>query len=282
MAPLIRLSALCLVLCFWSLWTHGLDRPADAQDLSDERPLLLGMVPVWSPSAQFTRMGLLRSHISDSLRRDVQLVSAPDVPEFHRRVARGYYDIVYTAPHFVSGALDSGFYRLAAVAAEPKTAMVVVRSGDAARGLASLAGRTVLTGPQEALVTVVGKRMLNRTQPTGQTRPRYQAMANMQAALDSLSAGHGDAAIVGSLMERDVEALGLSVVERSEPFPGVAILVSSALEDEDFERLQQLLVDLSTDSDGRRALGALGVAGFRKGRRAEYDSLRSARAGEEG
>lgn len=239
------------------------------------RPLTLGILPFVSPIALLQRFAPLRDYLSRELGHPILLETARDYPEFARRVAHRHYDIAITAPHFVIPALDDGAYRLQASFLERLSAVVLVQAHGDVRDTASLAGQPVATPPHQAIVTLLGSELIERSMDPG-ARPLYRAYQTHNAAYHALAGGEVRAAVVSTSIVNPaaLPTDGLRELARSQPFPAMGILAASDLPAELAGQLTTVLVGMSAKDAGRRVLQQISYAGYRRGDAAEFEQLR--------
>jgi phosphonate transport system substrate-binding protein len=265
--------ALALLL-LWAVpaWANNpVDRPDEAT-----RPLVLGLLPFMSPIALFQRFAPLRAYLEGRTGRTIVLQTARDYPEFVRRTTQRRYDIVLTAPHFVLLALDSGHYQVQATYQDPLAALVLVRKDGAERKVADLADKLVATPPPEAIITMVGRRMLERQGLTGNRTPVYRNYPSHNAAYQAVAGGEAAAAITTINILRRVRdsASPLRILARSKNLPGLGFLTATDLDPGLQERIAEVLTNMDDGEAGRKVLRAIRYPGYRRATAAEFETLR--------
>lgn len=264
-AALLLLLA-CLPLAATAPASPGQDRA---------RPLVLGVLPYMSPIALLKRLAPLRDYLGQQLGRPVVLVTARDYPEFIRRTNERHYDAVITAPHFVPLALERDRYRVQATYAKPLSAVVLVRADSDIDQLSDLAGASVATPPDHAIVSWVGMTLIDDAVGIADS-PRYRAAQSHNTAYSAVVAGEVDAAIVTvSLWDPSRSAAdGLRELGRSAPFPAMGILLAADLPSDLQERFGAALAHMHRDAKGRAVLNRIGYPGYRRADTSEFDGLR--------
>lgn len=267
-----RVSVLLLLLVCGSGAAAGDVTPSPA-----ERQLVLGVLPFTSPVTLFRRFAPLADYLSEELGRKVALETASDLSEFARRAGERRYDILWTAPHFVLLALESGKYRVRATYTEPLAAEIVVQTDSPMRRVRELAGKPVATPPVEAIVTAMGKEFLAAQGLRGDKVPLYQTFSSHNAAYQAMLAGEAAAAIVSVNVRLEATDAGepLRVLARSRSFPAIGILTAADLTAELQQRIQRVLVEMSRTERGRLVLKQINFPGFRPATPREFEPLRS-------
>lgn len=250
--------------------------PGDAVPGVDA-PLRFGVLPFASPVSLFQRFAPLRDHVADHAGVPVVLESARDYSVHVQRIEAGDFDLVLTAPHFVPIALDSGHYRLIAGHGRDLFANYLVARGDPARDLGDLAGRSIATPPAEALITIIGKRhLLDHLGPEAPA-PRFIAYPSHNAAVHAVDTGLAGAAIASSNVARS-KANGdgpIRVLEESDRFPGVGILVHRRVPAALQERIAEILISMNDTKEGRDVIRRMDYGGYRAVSAQAYEALRT-------
>jgi phosphonate transport system substrate-binding protein len=261
-----------------ALLAAGLPAVATAAPATEpQRPLVMGILPFMSPIALIKRFAPLRDYLSQQIGRPVILQTARDFPEFVRRTQRRHYDIVLTAPHMVLLALDSGHYRLQAAYADPLAAVILVPKGSSIRSMTQLNGKVVATPPPEAIITVIGRRMLADAGLTGERAPLYRNYLSHNAAYQAVVGGEASAAVVTVNVVHNVVGPGkpLRVLARSGDYPGLGILTGIDLPANLQRRIGDALVDMRNTQAGRDTLKRIRYSGYRRAKPSEFEPLRT-------
>lgn len=279
--PFGRLRS-CLLAMIGALLLTGA-YPVSASDIasveagSQQRPLTMGILPFMSPIALLKRFAPLRDYLSRQLDRPVLLETAYDFPAFFRRTLQQRYDIVYTAPHFVPPALASGAYTLQATYARPLSAVLLVRTDGPIAEVADLAGRVIATPPPEALVTIVGRAMLDKSGLTGKRAPLYRNYRSHNAAYQAVEGGEAAAAVVtvNIVSAPELERADLRILARSADLPAVGLLTAANLPKSLQHRIGTALVALRDSDAGRSVLRSIRIppSGYRWANSAEFGPL---------
>lgn len=274
MQSLIALPFRHLLAALVMLAIAGAAHPAAGQ--RDEAPLKLGFFPIISTVALFKRFLPLSAYLSDQLGRPVVMETAKDFPTFAKRTTERQYDIIVTAPHFAVRASDSGLYDILASLRSDVQLLIVVRSDSAITDLAQLAGVTVASPPNRALITMMGHDHLADVGLTGNKTPVYQPHRSHNAANEAVLAGQADAAIASSNIVNKAIARGakLRIISRGLSLPNMATLVATDLPPQLADRIEQILVSMDDNPQGRATLNAMSLPGYRSMRAIDYRPAR--------
>jgi len=242
-----------------------------------QRPLIMGILPFMSPIALIKRFAPLRDYLAQQIGRPVVLQTARDFPEFARRTQRRHYDIVLTAPHMVLLALDSGHYRLQVAYADPLAAVILVPKESGIRSMTQLNGKVVATPPPEAIITVIGRRMLDDAGLTGEHAPLYRNYLSHNAAYQAVIGGEASAAMVSVNVVHNVVGPGkpLRVLARSGDYPGLGILTGNDLPAKLQRRIGDVLANMRNTQAGRETLKRIRYSGYRRAKPSEFEPLRT-------
>jgi len=215
--------------------------------------------------------------MAEMLQRPVNMETAKDFPTFLQRTDARQYDIVITAPHFALRAADSGKYRIRASLQGEVYQLLVVRKDSPITTIKQLAGKRIATPPSDALMTMIGKRVLAQAALTGKRAPVYRTYTSHNAANEALLAGEVDAAIASSNVIRKAMGKGapFRILHRSFKLPNMATLVASDLDPALGERIVRILVNMHGTEKGQQVLKQIRFPGYRAVKSsAEYESLR--------
>lgn len=125
-----------------------LSLPASAQ----HAPLVVGILPTLSPRVLINNYQPFRLYLEQRLKRPVELVTATDLPAFHKGTMEGAYDVVVTAAHLGRLAqMEGGYLPLAGYKLENR-AILIISKTNPLKSIGDLRGQTVATLSRVALV----------------------------------------------------------------------------------------------------------------------------------
>jgi len=266
------------ILCLLSiLWMYQVTATAQAQinrsNTDAKTALTFGFLPMQSPIALFKRFAPLRDYLSAELNHEIRLETAKDFPEYAKRTANRQYDILLTAPHMALSALATGKYELAATFNKPLQAVIVVKNNSPINHPSDLAGKTIATPPEQAIVTLFGIRYL-QTQDIINTPFRIYRTHN--AAYRAVLGNEAEAAIIANFIADNAIKHGkpLKIIAQSPSFPGVGILVAQDLPTDLKNRIKKTLWGMTTRPEGRAVLKRISQPGYTEAYPSEFETLR--------
>ncbi len=254
-------------------WTAAADQPGQPQ------PLVFGFLPILSAERLVRRFSPLVDYLARRTQRRIRMETAPDFAEFIRRTQHGQrYDILFTAPHFFYLAEhDSGYRPLVRVDRPGMRAVVVVAAGSDIRALADLRGRTLATTGPLALSTLLIRDLLRRSGLDPDRDLQLVPTPSHIAALLSSRQGTTDASAVMLPVFRHARAqlrASMRIIAKTAQVPHIPIAAAPWLDADTGRRLQEILVNMRNEPEGREVLRQLGWPGFIAVAPHEYDPLR--------
>lgn len=235
--------------------------------------LIFGFLPMESPVSLFRRFAPLRDYLTTQIETEIRLETAKDFPSFTRRTLDRNYDIVFTAPHMALQALDSKHYEVAATFVKPLKAVVVALNKSPLQKLSDLEGKTIATPPEQAIVTMVGKKFLTKNLINA---ARYAIYRTHNAAYSAVLAGEVDAAIISNFIAKKAISKNqpLKIVASSEPFPGIGILVARDLPEMTKSHIKKALWSMNELPAGIKILKTIAQPGYKQASNSSFDVLR--------
>ena len=123
---------------------------SNSQAETNQQPLTVGIVPQQS-AAKLARMWTpLLEYLSTQAGQDLQFSTAPNIPEFERRLANGEYDLAYMNPyHYTTFNRSPGYQAFAKQKNKQLKGIIVVRADSEYQTLDAL-GNQALAFPSPA------------------------------------------------------------------------------------------------------------------------------------
>jgi phosphonate transport system substrate-binding protein len=270
----------CLVCALWLLaatTVWAAPSPAGtASQAADAKTLTFGILPFESPITLFKRFAPLRDYLAQALGRPVAMETAKDFPRFIQRLAKRKYDIVLAAPHIALRTLDQGRYTVIATHTAPLAAMLVVPEDSPIHDPAQLAGLSIATPSEKAIVTMIGKNHLRSLGLAGAQAPHYRVFRTHNAAFQSVMSGQTSAAIIANIIYYKAKRKGvkLRLLSKSKDFPGMAILVGNDLPPQLRDTIRDDFVALKDSAAGRQLLKRISHPGYQAAQARDLESLR--------
>jgi phosphonate transport system substrate-binding protein len=236
--------------------------PASSLQAEQDRTIVVGILPYLSPITLLKVYEPLRKHLSESLDYDVTLETAPNFARFKGDTEKGKYDIVLTAPHFVPGALDSGYYRVTATTINSLSAVLVTRSDSPVQDISDFINPVIATPPEKAIITIIGKQHFSKAG----LKPSYYLPYNTHnSAYHAVLRHKADAAIISINVYHKaiMDKKPIRIISQSKAFPGVGFLTATKLPAELQDRIQQSLLSLDKTPEGQDFLQRSTYPGLR-------------------
>jgi ABC-type phosphate/phosphonate transport system substrate-binding protein len=211
------------------------------------------------------RFKLLIKMLSKELKRPIRLQSISRYADFEHELANQQIDLAFIHPANVGlTAVKSGDYVGLATAKDftDYRARIMVKGDSPLKSLADLRGKKIGVPSMESITTVMftaGLRELGIVDPAKQFTPtRYQ-----DAVPFMLDYGFVDAGVTGSgAVAKSWVAKGGKIIAETKPVPIKQFLMSRRFSAEERERVQNLLLKLNENDDGKAALVGLHINGF--------------------
>ena len=234
-----------------------------------------GVVPEQSASALAGRWGPLLGHLGKRCGMVLQFETAPDIPEFERRVAAGRYDFAFMNPyHYTQFSQDPGYRAISRARDERIHGVIVVRRDSPYLRISDLAGATLAFASPNAF-------------GAAQLPLRYLREAGVGAEAAFVGSHESVYRLVargffpgGGGIVRTLEAVDhtvrreLRVLWTSRGYTPHAVAAHPRVSPGASERLVEAMTALADDDGAGHLLGALGVSGFVRARDAHWDDVR--------
>jgi phosphonate transport system substrate-binding protein len=181
------LTALILV-CLWPLSAY-----------CQGAPLRFGVFPNLSTRVLLEVHQPLADYLSNTLKRPVNIETAPDFASFVTRTREERYDLVLTAPHLAYLAVEKTGYRPLYTYKNPVRGLLVVRMESPLHEMKDMKGKTIAMPDPIALVSLVMKADLKRAGlQEGRDFAEIEAGSHNNAAL-LVQQGKADGGVLGLL-----------------------------------------------------------------------------------
>jgi len=253
-------------------------------------PLHLGVAGVVSPQGTLEDYAPLAEYLGRHLGRPVELVQRRTYAEVNDLIARRAVDVAFVCTSaYVAGRREFGMRLLVAPEVRGKAeyrSLLIVPVDSPARSMADLRGKVfAFTDPMSntgrlyptSLVMALGETPETFFQRTFWTYSHDDAV---RAVADGLADGAGVDSLVYDAMVAREPRLGTrtKIIHRSPPFASPPVVVSPDVHPALRDTIQELLLGLDSDADGRSVLTELGVDRFVVIEDAAYASVRALEA----
>jgi phosphonate transport system substrate-binding protein len=260
--------------------------PLPAERPEGVEPLRVAVSNVISPKATAESYGALLDYIGQKMARPVELVQRRTYSESNELLRLGEVDIAFVCTNaYVVGHREFGMELLAVPLVQGETvyhSALLVPVDSPARSMADLKGAVfAFTDP---LSTTGYLYPTHLVQQLGFTPESFFARTfytlSHDAAIRAVAEGGADGAAVDNLVlgfaqARDPHlAKRVRVIHRSPSFTIPPAVVGPEMRPELRSRLEEILLGMGDDPEGRQALGELDIEGFALIHDDAYDSVR--------
>jgi phosphonate transport system substrate-binding protein len=234
-------------------------------------PFVVGVAPHTSARVILEMYQPLRRHLEASLKRPVEVQTAPDFTEFARRAVNQEYDLAITTAHQASlFQTDAGYEPLVTYVAAFK-AVALVEKGKI-RTPAELKGATVLGLSPTSLVTLWGGHWLKKHNLNDVTMLYVSAAdsASRQVLAGEASAAFTSLANYQKLPPEQRERL--TILAESEPMPGRIYILNKRWHVQS-AGIEKTLWAFAASREGQDYFAVNKLEGFRKLRPRELEPM---------
>ena len=242
-----------------------------------KKVLTLGVVPQQSASSLAKVWVPLAMLLSKETGENIHFTTAPNIPEFEKRVAAGMYDIVYFNPyHYTVFSKSIGFRAIARQKDKHIQGIIVVAKGSDISSLDML-NNAEIAFPAPAAFAATVLPQANLTLRNIPFTPKYVS------SHDSVYAGVAKGLFVaGGGIIRTLSTLPkelsnkLKVVWRSKGYTPHAFAVHPRVSEDIVSNIQNALVSVNEQEEGKNILNKLGFkAGIIKSVDSDWDDVRA-------
>ncbi|QSP93970.1 phosphate/phosphite/phosphonate ABC transporter substrate-binding protein [Marinobacter salinisoli] len=234
-----------------------------------------GVVPQQA-SEKLARQWLpLMAYLTEKTGSTVRFATAPNIPEFERRLADGVYDFAYMNPyHFTVFSEDPGYSAVARQSNHVIRGIIVVSSDLKIGAVEELAGQSVaFPAPNAFAATLITRAHLDEAAPGYQAEfVKSHDSVYRSVAKGLFAAGGG---IVRTLNEVEPEIREqLEVLWLSPGYTGHAIAAHPRVTPQTKALVEQALSQMHESERGRSILEELDMKGFQAAANTDWDDVR--------
>lgn len=247
-----------------------------AAEAMGTQSVTLGVVPQQSASKLAQLWVPVLDYLAEKTGILIQFRTAPDIPEFERRLAAGEYDFAYMNPyHYTVFSRHPGYRAFARERGTRLQGILVVRKDSSIRDPSELAGATLaFPAPAAFAASVLTRAYLVRAGIP--FTPKFVSSHDSvyrAVATGLYPAGGG---VVRTFETVDPEVKGqLRVLWTTQGFTPHAFAAHPRLPPDRVERLAQAMAAMAQDETGRARLAPLGITGFEAAQDADWDDVRA-------
>jgi phosphonate transport system substrate-binding protein len=266
-----RLACIALVLL-----TPGYAMAAVTTTTSEVTTLTFGIVPQQSAGTLARLWTPVFEHLSETTGYHIEFKTAPDIPEFERRLAAGEYDLAYMNPyHYTIFHQLPGYQAFAREKDKQLYGILVVRADSPYQKPDDLAGQTLaFPSPAAFAASIIARAYLQslsipfEVQYVSSHDSVYRSVARGLYA-----AGGGVMRTFNSAEDRIREQLRVLWV--SPGYTPHAFAAHPRLDSTVVDTIQAAMVQLDQTAAGRTLLGNLSIKGISPARDEEWNDIRA-------
>ncbi len=238
--------------------------------------LTLGIVPQQSASRLAQLWAPIAEYISNATGENVHFATAPDIPTFEKRLAKGKYDIAYMNPyHFVVFNADPGYRAIVRAKDKRIRGIMVTRKDSNISELKDLDGaKLAFPAPAAFAASILTRSKLSALGI--QFQPIY--VSSHDSVYRSVASGFFPA---GGGVIRTYNNLDPSIREQlrifwtSEGFTPHAIATHAAMNHNLRKKIQQAFTAMDESEAGIKLLQGIALKGFEMAEDSDWDDVRS-------
>ena len=253
---------------------------ANASPVSAADTLTFGVVPQQSASKLARLWTPIARYLGERTGLEVRFATAPDIPEFERRVARGEYDVAYMNPyHFIVFNENPGYHALVHARDKRIRGIIVTRKDNPISDLRALNGqRLAFPAPAAFAASILTRAKLASLSVAFE--PVYVSSHDSvyRAVAQGLFAAGGGVMRTLNNVEPAIRDQ-LRVLWTTDGYTPHAIAAHPDMDSGTRKRLTEALVDMTQDETGRALLRAIRLTGFEAANDAAWDDVRSLHLG---
>lgn len=272
--PPLHVIPLFLLLLFGSVAAQGSDNaPGPVQG---GETLSFGVVPQQAPSKLARLWTPILAEVSKRTGKRLVFRTAPSIPEFERRLARGEYDLAYMNPyHFTVFNRAPAYVALARQKGKRIRGIIVVRRDSPIRGLEDLRDATLAFPAPAAFAASVLPRAQLRESGIDITARYVSSHDSVYrgVAKGLMPAGGGIERTFNNVSE-DVRKQ-LRVLWRTRDYTPHAIAAHPRLSMDSRKAITDALTSLGNDPEGQALLSTIGFSGIEPARDEDWDDVRA-------
>ena len=268
---------ICRLFCFFWLITFTGNALADATGTAtSEDTISFGVVPQQSASKLARLWTPVFEKLSSGTGYRIEFKTAPDIPEFERRLANGEYDLAYMNPyHYTVFHEHPGYQAFAKEKDKLLKGILVVRTDSTYKELEDLANKTLaFPSPAAFAASIITRANLqNRSIPFEARYVSSHDSVYRSIAKGLYPAGGGVIRTFNN-MEDNIRKQ-LRILWTSPGYTPHAFAAHPRLDSSVVESIQTGMIKLNDTAEGRVLLQGLNLNGITHARDEEWDDIRA-------
>jgi phosphonate transport system substrate-binding protein len=266
------MRAFAILVFFFGVWATG---QAESAERASET-LAFGIVPQQSASKLARNWVPLLNHLGKHAGMKLVFRTAPDIPEFERRVAAGDYDFSYMNPyHYTVFSREPGYRAFAKAEGKRIKGILVVRNDSPFEDPRGLTGKTIaFPAPAAFAASVLPRAYLVREGFS--FTPKYVASHDSvyRTVAKGLYAAGGGVVRTFESVEPEVRQQ-LRILWTTEGYTPHAFAAHPRVPVETVDRLAQAMIRVTETEEGAALLAPLALKGFESADDSDWDDVRA-------
>jgi phosphonate transport system substrate-binding protein len=259
------------------LWLLAASSSSVSAEIGEQRQSFnFGVVPQQSASKLAHLWAPVFDYLGRSAGLEIKFRTAPDIPEFERRVATGEYDFVYMNPyHYTVFSQEPGYRAFAKAKGQLLQGILVVRKDSSIRDPRELSGTTLgFPAPAAFAASVLTRAYL--TQKGIPFTPKFVSSHDSVylAVAKGLYPGGGGVVRTLESLEPDVRDQ-LRILWTTKAYTPHAFATHPRVAAEAVKRVTEAMLAMGQNEDGRALLAPLSMEGFESAEDADWDDVRA-------
>lgn len=238
-------------------------------------PLTFGIVPQQAAAKLARLWGPIIRHISENTGYPILFKTAPDIPEFERRLAKGEYDLAYMNPyHYLIFNKSPGYRAFAKQKDKKIVGILVSNKSDPVTSLQALQGKTLaFPSPSAFAASMLPRAFLRKTGISYQTK----YVSSHDSVYQNVSRGFFPAGggIIRTLKNSSADIQGkLAILWQSPGYTPHAFAAHPRVPQDVIQRVRETMVDMDQRVEGRGLLAAIKFKGIEDSAPGDWDDIR--------
>ena len=256
-----------LCIFFWVANTHA----------NSQKELAFGVVPQQAANKLARNWGPVFAHLSAQTGLKIKFATAPNIPEFERRLAAGEYDFAYMNPyHYTVFGDKPGYIALAKQTNKAIMGILVARKDADLKQLGDLSGALAFPAPAAFAASILTRSALHAAGVD--FSPQY--VKSHDSVYRSVAKGFFPAGggVMRTFNNTDPEIRNqLQIFWRSPKYTPHAIAAHPRLSQTQIEKVQIALLKMAATAQGKELLKAINFKGFEAANYSDWDDVRALR-----
>ena len=249
---------------------------AATDEAVDRQSFTFGVVPQQAASKLARVWAPVFDYLGRSAGLEIKFRTAPDIPEFERRVAAGEYDFAYMNPyHYTVFSREPGYRAFAKAEGQLLKGILVVRKDSPIQDPHELSGATLaFPAPAAFAASVLTRAYL--TQEGIAFTPKFVSSHDSVylAVAKGLYLGGGGVVRTFESIEPGVRDQ-LRILWTTRGYTPHAFAAHPRVATEAVERVTEAMLAMGKNDDGRALLAPLSMQGFEAAEDADWDDVRA-------